>query len=265
MQAFYFGESGRPLFGALHEPVTAPRNPRAVVVCAPLWQEALRAHRALRQVSVRLAKAGLFALRFDYYGAGDSGGDIHEGDVNQWLADVATAVDEAKKAKGLPRVTLLGLRFGASLAALAAAERSDVESLVLWEPVLDGKQHLDEGMAAHRAWNDTYRVWRSAHQTRTWNGNAEMQGFPITEAMRRSVSSVDLTRLPRTAPTVLLVERESVVGGQQLKEHLVTLGARVDHEVVPEPEIWKSQELDQAVVPRQTLDRIVTWLGRNQR
>lgn len=264
MQAFYFGEPGRQLFGALHEPAITPPNPRVVVVCAPLWQEGVRAHRALRQMSVRLAKAGVYAFRFDYYGSGDSAGDTEEGDLDQWMADLTTAIDAATKGRGVSRVTLLGLRFGATLAALTAAVRSDVESLVLWEPVVDGRTYIEQGLAAHKTWNEAYRVWRLAPPVPPPPEHPELLGFPLTDAMRRTISSVDLATLPRTAPRALVVERDTAGGGQGLKDHLVRLGARADYEVVPEPEIWKSADLDQAVVPRQTLDTIVTWLSRNE-
>lgn len=264
MQAFYFGEPSRQLFGALHEPAITPANPRVVVVCAPLWQEGVRAHRALRQMSARLAKAGLYAFRFDYYGAGDSAGDTHEGDLAQWLADLTTAIEAASRARGVSRVTLLGLRFGATLAALTAAARSDVDRLVLWEPVVEGRQYIEQALAAHKVWNEAFRVWRPAPQVSAPTDHPEVLGFPLTDAMKRTISSVDLSALSRTAPRALVVERDPAGRGQELKDHLVNLGARADYELVREAEIWRSAELDQAVVPRQTLDKIVTWLGRSE-
>src|SRR3954471_14377974 len=128
MQAFTFGGAGRSLFGVLHEPGRAP-GAGPVVVCAPLWREGIRAHRVLRQLGVRLAKDGHAVLRFDYSGAGDSAGESEQGDVDVWLEDLAAAIDEVRGRQGAPRVTLLGLRFGATLAALAAARRGDVDRL----------------------------------------------------------------------------------------------------------------------------------------
>lgn len=265
MEPFYFGEPGRRLFGVVHEPVTAPTKNSAVVLCAPLWQEAVRAQRVLRQLGVRLARAGSFTFRFDYYGTGDSEGDTEAGDVESWLTDIGAAVEEAKKAKGVARVTLLGLRFGASLAALAAAARTDVDRLVLWEPVVDGRKFLDQGMADHRAWRDTYHTWRMMPPSSTRDDGSELLGFPITLAMRGSISAVDLFRLPRTAARILVVERDPSTEGARLAAHLGVLGAQIDHEVIPEAEAWKRQSGEATASSRKTFECIATWLGRSPR
>jgi pimeloyl-ACP methyl ester carboxylesterase len=256
--AFYFGGSARSLFGVLHEPTRTAALGRGVVVCAPLWREAIRAHRVLRQLGLRLAKEGFHVLRFDYSGTGDSAGDSEHGDVGVWLDDVAAAVDEVKRAKGLPRVTLLGLRFGATLAALAAAGRDDVERLVLWEPLVDGGRFLEESRADHRAWGDEYAVWRRIPRGRLAEAEDEVLGFRVTEAMRASIGAVDLAALPRTAPAVLLVDRQA---GSGLPEALEARGARVQHEVLAEPEVWKQHRAEGMAGARQTQDCIAGWLA----
>lgn len=263
MRAFYFGDPARPLFGALHEPASPPAQARVAVLCPPLWHEGVLAHRALRQLGVRLAGDGFWALRFDYSGTGDSAGDTQEGDVAQWLTDIATAVDEGKRLKSVDRVTLVGLRLGASLAALAAADRTDVERLVLWEPILDGKKYLDVERAEHRAERHGYRVWRMMAAAASDDDGSEMKGFPIGESMARSVSAVDLTRLARTAPRALVVERDPASGGERLKGHLAALGARADYATVAEPEVWRPLTGEATASPRKTFECIATWLGRS--
>jgi alpha/beta superfamily hydrolase len=256
--AFYFGGPARSLFGVLHEPTRTAALGRGVVMCAPLWREALRAHRVLRQLGVRLAKEGFHVLRFDYSGAGDSAGDSEHGDVGVWLDDVAAAVDEVKRAKGLPRVTLLGLRFGATLAALAAAARDDVERLVLWEPLVDGTSFLEASRDDHRAWGDAYATWRRIPRGRLAEEDDEVLGFRVTEAMRASIGAVDLAGLPRTPPAVLVVERAADSG---LRGALEARGARVQHEVLAEPEVWKQHRTEGMAGARQTQDCIVGWLA----
>jgi alpha/beta superfamily hydrolase len=264
--AFYFGDAARSLFGVWHEPPAARAGaaPRVLVLCAPLWREGVRAHRVLRQLGLRLAKDGYTVLRFDYSGAGDSAGDNEHGDVETWLGDVAAAVDEARRAKGTDRVTLLGLRFGATLAALAAASRDDVERLVLWEPVADGKKYLDAGLADQRAWGDLYATWRRLPRADVADPGDEILGYRVTEAMRASISAVDLLAgLPRTAAHVLVIERTAPEATGGLPALLASRGARVHHEVLAEAEVWKQHSTEGAAGARQTQDFIAGWLARS--
>jgi pimeloyl-ACP methyl ester carboxylesterase len=259
----YFGGPARSLFGVLHDPPSAAGPPRVIVLCAPLWREGVRAHRVLRQLAVRLSKLGLSVLRFDYTGAGDSAGDNEQGDVETWLGDVAAAVDEAKRAKGVARVTLLGVRFGATLAALAASDRDDVERLVLWEPVHVGAKYLEEGLADQKVWRERYAAWRRLPQDVVVDGGDESLGYRVTEAMRASIAAVDLAALPRTAPHVLVIERTAPDGAGGLSPVLEKGGARVHHEVLAEAEIWKHQRTEGAAGAKHTQDVIAGWLARS--
>ena len=265
MEAFYFGDSTRSLFGVLHEPARAPAEPQIVVLCAPLWREGVRAHRVLRQLSTRLAKDGLSVLRFDYSGAGDSAGESEHGDVDVWLEDIDAAIDHARRAKGVARVTLLGLRFGATLAAFAAARRADVDRLVLWEPVHDGARYLEAGRADQRAWADAYALWRRLPRVALSDGGDEILGFRVPEVMRRSIAAVSLATLPRTPPRLLVVERSVPDEAGGLWSALAARGAQLQHEVLAEAEVWKQHKAEGAAGARRTLDVIATWLTRSAR
>jgi alpha/beta superfamily hydrolase len=258
-KAFHFGGAGRSLFGVLHEPARAGDS-RVVIICAPLWQEGIRAHRVLRQLGVRLTKGDHAVFRFDYSGSGDSAGEGEHGDVDVWLEDIGAAIDEVRRTRGVERVSLLGLRFGATLAALATAGRDDVERLVLWEPVVHGARYLEEGSAAHRAWADRFAAWRRLPRAKLPDGREELLGFRVTEAMRRSIAAVDLAGLPRTARRVLIVDRVARDGEGGLSRALTAGGARVDHEVKAEAEVWKQQEGEGVAGARETLALIAGWL-----
>jgi alpha/beta superfamily hydrolase len=262
LDAFFFGGAPRSLFGVLHEPASAGAS-GAIVVCAPLWREGLRAHRVLRQLGVRLAKLGQAVMRFDYSGAGDSAGESEHGDVGVWLEDVAAAIDEVRRRRHVPRVTLLGLRFGATLAALAAARRDDVDRLVLWEPVVSGARYLEAGLADQRAWAERYAAWRRLPAGEFSDGGDEILGFRVTEAMRSSIALVDLTRVARTAPRVLIVDRAAPDPAGGLASALTSRGARVDQQVKAEPEVWKQNESEGVAGARETLDLVSTWLARS--
>jgi exosortase A-associated hydrolase 2 len=255
----YLATPAGRLFAVHHAPA-APEGARlAVACCYPFGQEYLRAHRAFHQLAMRLARAGAHALRFDYHGSGDSGGDSHEGDLVRWRDDTVIATTALQAETRLP-VALVGLRLGAALAALAAERRGDVDRLVLWEPVVHGRLYLDEIARAHRALLTDRKL--DARTPAEQDGTAEVLGFPMSLTLRQTLEHLDLiAALPaRPAASVLVLEHEPRPELDALSERLRALGARVDRARVPEPPIWERREMDQSVVPPRTLDHIVRWL-----
>lgn len=142
MMPFYFGSSGRSLFGIYEAPAVAAA-PRGIVVCNTIGGEYYFAHRTCRLLTQRLASAGLHALRFDQLGIGDSALDIDDVRWEDWVGCVAEAVDELRDMAGITSVGVVGLRLGADLAAEAAA-RCSLERLVLWDPIPDRTRFVAE-------------------------------------------------------------------------------------------------------------------------
>ncbi len=261
-QPFFFGPADRQLFGCYHPPTGALDRNLGVVVCNPLGHEAIRAHRALRQLALRLARAGFAVLRFDYYATGDSAGDDEQGGVARWLGDIGAAVDRLKRESGVPRTALAGLRLGAALAALYGAAHREVVGLALWEPVVSGRQHLEELAALH-----TEMLWRFARPPAETaplavaEGPDELLGFSMTAAMRAELAALDLLAL--TAPParmVLIVNRQAEPEAARLQARLAAVGTRVQHQIVAGPTIWK-EDVDKALVPHATLDSLVAGLA----
>ncbi|HMK97167.1 MAG TPA: hypothetical protein VK425_06435, partial [Acidimicrobiales bacterium] len=139
----WIGDAGRPAFGWFHSP-SGDRCRGGAVICPPVGQDYIRAHYAIRLLAEQLAAAGFCALRFDYDGTGDSAGD-DEGPERtaSWLATVGQAMT-ALRAAGIPRLSLVGLRLGATLAAVAAAADGGADDVVLWDPYVSGRDFLRE-------------------------------------------------------------------------------------------------------------------------
>ncbi len=148
MNPMYFGASAAPLFGVYHPPLARSAAPRCVLLCPPVGQEYIRAHRAFRQLGIALARAGHHVLRFDYSGTGDSAGDGTGVSLEQWEGDVCTAAEEIRDTSGVERLTLVGLRLGATM-ALRASRPVAADDLVLWDPVTDGGSYLEELYATY--------------------------------------------------------------------------------------------------------------------
>ena len=192
MQPFYFGTSQDQLFGVYHAPEAATRRGSAVVMCQPIGHEYVRAHRAFRNLAAALAENGFHVLRFDYLGCGDSSGDGERTTIEQCLADLSTAIDELKDMSGATKVSLVGLRVGAALAAMTAARRRDVDRIVLWDPVIDGQAYLAALQVLQAGWLED-RLGKNAALSASID---ELMGFPLTEAGLRELAALKIDPLP---------------------------------------------------------------------
>lgn len=259
MKPFHFGSSQKTLFGMHHPPQTAARAV-GVVLCNPMGQEAIRAHRAYRQLANLFAKARFHVLRFDYFGTGDSAGEVAEGSPAQWIEDIGTAADELKDTAGVSRVALVGLRLGATLAALAGKDRRDVDSVVLWDPVVTGAAYLKELQSMHLEYLE--QEFGADFDPAGVSASSEVLGFPLTDTLVRGLTAADLTAMTScsTRKAALIVTHPGEAY-QRLRARLTGLGVAVTYqEVVAEK--WNSDDaMNAALVPNELLQAIVASAG----
>jgi uncharacterized protein len=254
----HFGAPGDALFGCYHAPAAETARDAAVVLCYPFGQEYIRAHRAFVLLGRRLARRGFHVLRFDYYGSGDSPGVVEDVQLSRWLEDTSTAIDEARRRSGARRVSLVGLRLGGSLAAMAATDRGDIADLALWDPVIDGRAYVAE-LARLQA--DLLRYEYVTVEDAAAVGAAEALGFPLTSSLREQLAGLDLTRLPRpAAERILLVESGRPPGTQRFRDRLAP-ATSFEHMHVPGPCVWLTETF-QGIVPQDLLEVIISWLDR---
>lgn len=189
------------------------RRSTAVLLCNPFGEEASRAHRTFRVLATQLERAGFAAMRFDYSGTGDSQGESAEATVDAWVADIATAAERLRAAADASRVALVGLRFGATLAALATGRGAvRVRHLVLWDPVVDGAAYLRDLAGQHRTYMRAEMGpgpgRRDRLQTRPDGTPVEALGTPIGDALAAQLGAIDLaTGTPGAEQTTLLTTR----------------------------------------------------------
>ena len=141
IEAFFFGPSNQQVF-AIYHPPAGGSGQVLTVICPPLFNEYMRTQLALRELAISLSERGQHVLRLDYRGTGDSFGDLGEVAISDWVEDIALAVREGRDLSGSRVVRLLAVRAGALLACRSAGASSDVQRLVLWDPVPDGAGYL---------------------------------------------------------------------------------------------------------------------------
>jgi len=115
---------------------------RWLVIVPPLFEELARTRKLLVNAAREFAGAGFNVVRFDYYGTGLSEGRFEDFTPSQATRDLEKVVSFCRE-RGAQKISLLGFRYGAYLAAQYAS-RFQVERVVVWEPVLDPAAYMAE-------------------------------------------------------------------------------------------------------------------------
>lgn len=209
--AFYLESQGEALFAWQHKlPNTLTHG---IVMCAPLGYEQVHAHRNWRYLADALAGAGFRVLRFDYHGTGDSAGSDEDPErVTTWTANVRDALAYLRSS-GCTKISLLGLRLGATLAAQVAT-LEEIDSLLLWAPVVHGRHYVRE----QKALSLTASI--KAPPPNDGTDDIDAAGFVITSATAEELAKIDLLKLSPRCRRALILARDDVPEDRQLLEHL---------------------------------------------
>lgn len=189
--------------GWLHAPPAGKAGALGVVVCAPLGRDARCAYRPLRLLAQQLAAAGVWVLRYDHLGTGDAL-DLPDEAADAlpiWREGVAAAIAELKALTGVERVVLVGLRFGAALAAIEGAQ---ADGLVLLAPVTRGRAWLRE-LALSTA------VLAPATGGADTARGLDADGLMLNPATVAAVSDIDLARLNLAGRPILVAAQNSTI------------------------------------------------------
>jgi exosortase A-associated hydrolase 2 len=209
---FFFPNGAYRLFGILHRPTANVARGRGFVFCYPCFEEKLWAHRVFVSFARELASLGFHVLRFDYMGHGDSDGDFQQSTVVSRLSDIACAVRTLRQEIGNDAgVSLLGLRFGALLAANHAEGDDRIDSLVLWDPVTDGNAYMQEVLLSNLATQSA--VYQEIRQTREdlvtqmqAGGTVVIEGYEMTHTLYEEASALQSNRLGNYSGPCLIVQ-----------------------------------------------------------
>lgn len=247
-------------FGWLHE--GKPAATHGVVLCQPFGREAMWVHKGWRVFAEALADSGAPTLRFDYAGTGDSAGESEDGEqMGRWLRSIRSAIAYLKESTGVTQVVLCGLRLGATLAALVAAEE-EVDQLVLLAPVLSGRQYLRELRLLQQNWLETGGIHVDPPPADA--DYAEAVGHRLIASSVAMLSKFELlrdTRLAERAPRRLLVlDSYDPSRSKKLVDACSAAGADAQFEAFDECAAFM-QESGVTETPRQAIARIVDWLG----
>jgi pimeloyl-ACP methyl ester carboxylesterase len=223
--------------------------------------EAQQSHRLYRVLAEQLEQSGFTVLRFDYSGTGDSAGGPESTTISRWIEDIATAAAELARAAPGTRLVIVGLRIGATLAALATA-RSAVRArqLVLWDPVIDGLAHLRQLASSHR------RLMREELDPFEWQDKlvvdqdgvpSEAIGMPMTPALVAELRHIDLTRELPNADHVTVISTRATPETERFRSALTTRAGHRWVDVADSSDWSCDAALNAATVPMDIIREIL--------
>lgn len=237
MNILSLGTAERRLFAIYEPPARADGRPRAALLCYPWGTEYIYAHRTMRHLATQLTACGYHALRFDYFGTGDSGGEPTDVDLSSLESDAGSAVEALRDISAVPRIALIGLRVGANVAArVAGRQLEEVQALVLWDPILCGREYVQALAATEPGGTQPLRIMRDLNE-------------------------IDLGELWGTLPErslVLITDRHE--SDEELHRLAAAAGETVTIEVLPAPCPWLESATTTGVLPVPALRRIIEWL-----
>ena len=243
---FFFHNNQYRLFGVLHRPAAPVVRGQGFVFCYPCFEEKLWTHRVFVSLARELAAQGYHVLRFDYMGHGDSDGDFEQSTIRSRLSDVACAVSTLRQEIGSDTgVGLLGMRFGATLAAVHAESDPKIARLIMWDPIVEGAPYMQEvllsNLATQSAVYQQIRFTREDLVAQMRAGNTvNIEGYELTHVLYDEASHVHLDASRKYTGPCLIVQ----IGrsNQKPKKNLEALRSaypRADLAMSVEEPFWK--------------------------
>lgn len=169
-----------------------------LVMCDPFAEEKKCAHRVMVESARSFCQADIGCLRFDYRGCGDSPGDFSEATPEVWVEDILAVVAYARAHLGVQSLGLLGLRLGATLALEAAEAGAAVDYLVLWEPVLSGKQYVAQNLRRSQIkamLTDQQSFDPAAVRRHQEESVFDLDGYQVSAEMRHQLEAISLLEM----------------------------------------------------------------------
>jgi exosortase A-associated hydrolase 2 len=188
---FFLSADQGERFCLYHEPEPGVPPRGAILYVHPFAEELNKSRRMVSLQARAYAQAGFGVLQIDLYGCGDSSGDLATACWEIWLDDLARAWQWLAERNLGPRY-LWGLRLGALL-ALDFALHARPETLILWQPALSGRAHLNQFARLQ----STARLFSNAPAAEQ---QAEVAGYLMAPALSAAIERLDAATLVPPCP-----------------------------------------------------------------
>ncbi len=248
----FLGEEGERFFITQF----ACPEPRAHIVFFPAFCEEMNRCRSLVATQARsFAAAGYACTLVDFYGTGDSQGELRDATLDNWYANVDLVIETLKRERDLPLI-LWGLRLGGLLALDYAARRDiPVQDIILWQPVNAASvyvtQMLRQRVASLMVRDLPPETTKEIRQRLEDGEEVEIAGYLVRGPLIRGIESIELgsmtdlcTGRVHWLEHVTEAGKELGVASQRAVDSLSGSGTAVDVHTFADPPVWLIHERD---------------------
>ena len=221
----------------------------AILYVHPFAEEMNRTRRMAAQQSRAFAAMGYAVLQMDLFGCGDSCGEFSSGSWEQWKRDLTVAAEWlAERTSGQP-LHLWGVRLGGLLALDFAAIRK-VESIILWQPFMNGRTCINQFLRLRLAAGTdhgaplTPRSTSALRAELVTRGRIEVAGYELDSTMVKGIDACDAVNI-RPLPCDVhwfasgaRAARKLAAGTARLARHWTPLGVTLHFHAVDGAPFW---------------------------
>ena len=270
VDAFFLPLAQGNRFCLLHAPAEGVAARGAVVYVHPFAEEMNNSRRMAALQSRAFAGAGWTVLQIDLLGCGDSSGDFAEAAWQRWVDDVVEAAAWLR-VKTQRQPVLWGLRAGCLLSARAAGLMQPAADLILWQPVLSGKQFLQQFLRLKIASEIVAQATgkrggtRELHEKLVLGESVEVAGYSVSPGLALGMEAAELELPPEGTRIAWLEVRGSQDGdlspaSRARIEEWRHAGHQVDAHVAQGAAFWQMPDAGGcAELIERTLDAVDAW------
>lgn len=227
----------------------------AVIFAPPFAEEMNKSRRMMSLAAKALAAANYTVLSIDPYGCGDSSGDFADATWSLWQEDIRLAASWLRDRTNSP-LWLWGLRSGCLLAADVACTLDEEPRLIFWQPVTNGRQHLQQflrlKMAGELLSGEHRGLVAGLREQLAAGTTVEVAGYTLNPTLAAAVEAAELSPCPRPGRLAWLE-----IGGRQENPNLSpaatksltawqAAGFRTTQAAVGGPSFWQTAEIEEA-------------------
>lgn len=254
LDPFFIDSPQGRLFAVHHRPIDAA-SIRGHVLCVPPFNEEMNRCRSMVALQAQaFARLGIGTLMIDLLGTGDSSGNYVDARWNIWLDNVRAGVNWLNNQPGGFR-GFLGIRLGAILATEAMSSLNENNTaLMLWQPVVDGKQHFTQFLrmriAAQMERPHLPRETTNSMREHLANGKSlEVSGYEIHPEFATALDDARLEPfVPKNNSSVFWLEQaaaeatQAAPANQKVIDAWRSGGTNIDVQFFEGPNFWQVAE-----------------------
>ncbi len=254
-EAFFLGSGAARRFAILWGPAQRDAVRGALLFVPPFAEEMNKSRRMVALTALALAARGFAVLRIDPRGCGDSAGRFEHARWSDWLDDLLLAWRWLRSRFGITP-WLWSLRAGALLAHALLPRLDAAPNILLWQPVLSGRQHLTQFLRLRVA-ADAFAIAEPARrattqslmQTLTAGQPVEVAGYVLPPAVALPLAQSALS-VPAAASAAVWIEVDAGDAPQLGAASAGCIarwreaGLTVVAQAVRGPAFWATQEIE---------------------